>query len=135
MLKAAFKHAFVRYVFIGLLAFAVEYGSFYLLVINDRAAVLVANVLSFCLGLVIAFLLNRAWAFSHHEYSKKATHQFGFYSGLAIFNLFLTVVIVAVLNWMGVQPTIGKLIAMIITSSWNFVLLKFWVFNHAAQSQ
>lgn len=131
MIKPLLRTSFVRYVLIGLLAFAVEYISFYLLFVQAKMVLVVANALSFCLGLVVAFLLNRAWAFSHHEYSKKAAHQFGFYATLAIINLFLTLAIVAILKWMGVEPTIGKLIAMIITSSWNFVLLKFWVFTHA----
>jgi putative flippase GtrA len=121
---------FIRYVLIGLLAFAVEYGSFYFLFVISGLFLLAANALSFCLGLIVAFVLNRIWAFGSHEYSKKAAHQFGFYATLAVINLLLTLVIVSALKWIGVEPTIGKLIAMVITSSWNFLLLKFWVFTH-----
>ena len=78
-------------------------------------------------------MLNRAWAFNSQQYSKKATHQFGFYVILATFNLLLTLAIVAALKLLGIEPTIGKIIAMIVTSLWNFVLLKFVVFSHAAQ--
>jgi putative flippase GtrA len=124
------QRQFIRYVLIGLLAFAVEYSSFYLLYVVGGMFLLAANALSFCLGLVVAFILNRLWAFGSHQYSKRASHQFGFYATLAVVNLLLTLAIVAGLKWIGVQPTVGKLIAMIITSSWNFLFLKFWVFTH-----
>jgi putative flippase GtrA len=122
---------FIRYAVSGLVAFGVEYGSFYLLFVVGGMYLLAANALSFCCGLITAFMLNRLWAFSAHEYNKKASHQFGFYATLALVNLFLTLAIVAGLKWLGIKPTVGKLIAMVITSSWNFLLLKFWIFAHA----
>ena len=131
MIKLLLKHPFVRYVLSGLTAFAVEYVSFYVMFEQFKVMVLVANAFSFCLGLLVAFGLNRAWAFSApDDYSKKATHQFGFYMTLAVINLFLTLGIVGVLRRFGVDPVIGKFIAMVITSSWNFLILKFWVFSH-----
>ncbi len=131
MVKAVLKHSFVRYVLVGGVAFVIEYASFYALFIGLGMMLVVANALSFCLGLLTAFLLNRAWVFGTHDYSKKAVHQFGFYITLAGINLLLTLAIVAVLKRLGVEPTIGKLLAMVITSSWNFILLKLLVFTHA----
>jgi len=133
MITLLLKHPFVRYVLIGGLAFVTEYVSFYILFVELKVVLVVANALSFCFGLLVAFTLNRLWVFSAHQYSKRAAHQFGFYVTLAIINLFLTLAIVAVLKRWGVEPTVGKLLAMVITSSWNFVLLKFLVFTHATE--
>ncbi len=91
---------------------------------------MLASGISFCLGLAITFTLNRAWAFASHEYSKKAAHQLTYYTILASLNLFLTVALVGVFQKLGLLPMVGKFIAMVLTSGWNFLLLKFFVFSH-----
>jgi putative flippase GtrA len=126
------KQQFIRYVLVGGLAASVEYSSFYLLFSKAHMSLVLANGLSFCLGLGLAFALNRLWAFSSHEYDKKAAHQFSFYAALAVFNLLLTLALVGMFKHLGIDPLIGKLLAMATTSSWNFILLKLLVFTHVS---
>jgi putative flippase GtrA len=130
MIKLLLKHSFARYVLVGGVAFVTEYTSFYGLFVGLKIPLLLANALSFCLGLLVAFGLNRLWVFSAHEYDKAAHHQLGLYISLAVINLFLTLALVASFTHLGIKPTFGKLIAMVITSSWNFILLRFLVFTH-----
>jgi len=130
-----FASSFIRYAVSGVLAFITEYVSFYIMFEHFHVMLLLANGLSFCFGLLVAFLLNRIWVFGSHEYSKKTAHQFGSYVTLALINLFLTLGIVSLLKQLGVDPVVGKFIAMVITSSWNFLLLKFIIFRHARPPQ
>ena len=119
-----------KYLYVGAGAFAMEYGSFYLMYEVLHIPLIIANSGSFGLGLLTSFLLNRFWTFSTKEYSKKAAHQFGFYVTLALINLVLTNLIVEWLGHMGFNPKYGKLVAMIVTSLWNYMLFKVIIFSH-----
>jgi putative flippase GtrA len=76
--------------------------------------------------------LNRIWSFSHHEYKRRASHQLGLYIVLAGINLLATIGLVSLLGTIDVVPAIGKLAAMLITSSWNFIIFKKVIFSHKA---
>jgi putative flippase GtrA len=115
---------------VGVVAFCAEYGSFYGLYVEAKWPLYIANSISFGLGLLTSFLLNRLWTFSHKKYQKKPAHQFSFYMILALINLVLTNLLVGWLKFMGVNPRIGKLAAMIITSLWNYILFKLIIFTH-----
>jgi putative flippase GtrA len=123
----------MRYVLVGGGAFITEYGSFYVLFAVLHMRLLLANGISFCLGLGISFVLSRVWTFQHQEkvYQKKTAHQFSFYMTLSLINLGLTLLLVSYFKHLGIDPRIGKLLAMAITSLWNFMLLKHFIFNHA----
>jgi len=115
----------------GLTAFAVEYGSFYEFYVGLHWHLYLANSLSFILGLLTSFTLNRQWTFGHGiDYKKKTTHQFGYYALLAAINFALTNLIVELLATVTVNPRFGKLIAMVITSLWNYTLFKRVIFTH-----
>lgn len=129
----ASRYPFIKYCLIGGLAFIVEYCSFLILYHYTSLWVWLANALSFLAGLLLAFWLNRWWAFKTEHFHHSLTNQFGMYVGLAGINLLLTVGIVALLQYFGVRPPIGKLFAMVITSSWNFFLLRWGIFKHRSQ--
>lgn len=122
-----------KYLVAGCAAFAAEYLSFYVMISSFGVALYVANTLSFCIGLMTSFLLNRLWTFGGKQYSKGASHQLSFYIILATANLMLTNLLVAIFTNAGINPKIGKLIAMIVTSSWNFILFKYIIFRHKKQ--
>ena len=52
---ATHKSSFIKYVIAGGLASVVEYGSFYLLFVYAGMLLVLANAISFCLGLTAAF--------------------------------------------------------------------------------
>jgi putative flippase GtrA len=124
------EESFSRYVLAGAGAFVIEYGSFYLMYVRLKGPLYLANSISFGLGLLTSFLLNRLWTFGHKSYSKRTAHQLSFYITLALVNLLLTNVLVGLLKQVEVNPRIGKLIAMIVTSLWNYVLFKAIIFTH-----
>lgn len=118
-----------RFLLVGGSAFIVDYGSFYALYYGLGIALYIANSFSFGLGLVISFMLNRLWTFGDRNFTKKAHHQLGFYSLLAIINLFLTNVFVGLLNHVGVGPRIGKIITIAVIAAWNFYIYHKFIFT------
>jgi putative flippase GtrA len=130
-MKIHLSESLVRYLVVGSAAFVVEYGSFYLMYSDLKKPLYFANSISFGLGLLTSFLLNRLWTFeSKTEYKKKAAHQLSYYVILSLINLGLTNLLVGLLNADNVNPRWGKLIAMIITSLWNYILFKLIIFTH-----
>ena len=118
-----------RYLILGGLAFSVEYASFSVMYYVLGWNVNIANAASFTLALITSFAGNRAWTFRSGNYAKNVLHQFILYVSLALINLALTLGIVALLQAANVQPMYGKLIAMALTSLWNFAIFKFKIFS------
>ena len=128
--KKVLKQPVIRFLVVGGSAFVVEYGSFTIMYDLIGVWLILANGLSFILGLGTSFSLNRLWTFGYKEYEKRTTHQLAYYVILAGINLLATILIVSYLKHLGIAPKYGKLIAMALTSSWNFVLFKKFVFTH-----
>jgi len=128
---------FRRYLLVGGGAFLAEYGSFLILFSGFRMWLWLANGSSFCIGLATSFLLNRLWVFSSHvkKYEKRAHHQLAFYAGLSLINLMLTLLLVAYFKREGIDPRIGKILASGLTSIWNFILFKAFIFRHLEPQQ
>jgi putative flippase GtrA len=118
----------LKYLTGGVGAFLLEYSSFYGLYYGLKWPLYVANSFSFILGLLTSFSLNRLWTFRHKSYHKKTGHQFSLYVGLALTNLLLTNILVQSFVHFGINPKIGKLVAMVITSVWNYALFKMVIF-------
>lgn len=123
-----------RYLISGITAFAVEYGSFSIMLGLFNAPIFVINSLSFAFGLATSFSLNRLWTFTGGIYQKQTTHQAANYVTLALINLLLTNFIVEFLRHFSVDPKPAKLLAMVVTSIWNFLLFKRIIFAHKTPS-
>lgn len=121
----------VRYLVVGGTSFICEYGTFYLLYREAAIQVYIANSLSFSIGLVVSFSLNRIWTFKAANYKLAGHHQLILYSLLAIINLCLINLIIGFLKILGISPLIGKFIAMASVVTWNFAIFKLHIFAKA----
>lgn len=131
--KKVFTRSFTKYLGVGVTAFLVEYFSFsFLLSTGLRLAY--ANSLSFILGLLTSFLLNKYWAFRVHTHAKRTHHQLAIYIGLALLNLILTNLIVELMVGLNISAKVAKLLAMVITSTWNYVIFKIIIFKYKITS-
>jgi putative flippase GtrA len=135
-MKRYISESLMRYLVVGSAAFVAEYGSFYLLYEEAKKPLYLANSVSFGLGLLTSFILNRIWTFeSKAQYSKKTSHQLSYYVILSLINLGLTNLLVAILKGQSVNPKYGKLVAMVITSLWNYISFKLIIFTHNESSR
>lgn len=119
----------IRFLIVGGFTFVVDYGSFFILFTALNEALYVANSISFTLGLITSFSLNRAWTFSNNNFAKRVSHQFGSYLVLALTNLLMSNVFVGLLRHIGVNPRIGKIITIAVISIWNFFMYKKFIFT------
>lgn len=117
----------IRFLMSGGVSALVEYSTFLLL--HGLGLVLVlANALSFSCGLVVSFLLNKHWVFSHKGSARK---QFAQYLVLAGVNLAAgSGVIVVLVHGLGLRPFVAKLCVMVMVAAWNFVIYQKIIFRH-----
>ena len=125
------RKEFFRYAFVGSSAFTVEFLSFCLLYYVIHFAATPANAISFLVGLMTSFLLNRVWTFAHERgYRKHMSHQLVLYGLVATVNLLLTVLLLKIFQHSGFDIRISKLATMILTSGWNYLIFKLVIFKH-----
>jgi len=120
----------IKYLFVGGSAFLLEYGLF--LILNSTLNLLIlANVLSFVVGLVYSFVLHQKWTFAgdhKHDPRKQAAS----YLLLALVNVVLTSFIITLLvDSLGVLPFVAKIICMLLVVAWNFLILNKIIFKVA----
>lgn len=119
----------IKYLAVGGTAFLIEYICFAVLNYATNWLVL-ANILSFTVGLATSFLLHRIWTFSSSGYNHSGRHQFTAYFILAVINLLLTSILISVLvNVLSINPLIAKLVCMALIVVWNYVLLSKVIFK------
>ncbi len=121
------SHLF-RYLIVGGTAFLTEYGSFYALYQAGHVQLYLANSISFCCGLIVSFIFNRAWTFNKRVFAHKTHHQALMYAVLGLINLGMINALVGVLKHLGVDPRIGKLIGQLTIVTWNFVIYRKIIF-------
>jgi putative flippase GtrA len=117
-----------KYLIAGGSSFVLEYSTFYVLFNTLSAQLYIANSVSFCVGLVVSFLLNRAWAFNTGTFRYRRHHQAVLYVSLALINLVLTNALLGLLRAANVDPLIGKIVVMIGVVAWNFGIFRFFIF-------
>jgi len=124
----------LRYLIVGATSFVVEYASFYSMYIPLKVPLITANSVSFGLGLLTSFLLNRVWTFGKGAYSKKASHQLLLYITLALINLAISNILIKILDSLEVDPQIGKIIAISTIAFWNYFFYKVVIFKSSSST-
>lgn len=115
-----------KFLMSGGLAAGTEYLTFF--VLHELGVVLLlANAMSFMGGLVVSFLLNKHWVFSHKG---AASRQFGMYVTLAVINLLISSGIIYVLvHTAQLSPLVAKLGVMALIASWNYIIFRNVIFK------
>jgi putative flippase GtrA len=126
--KALTEHSFVRFLFGGGVTVVCEYVIFYVLYVFLHWNLLLANSLSFGVGLCVSFVFNRLWAFNKPSYQRKAHHQVLLYVILGVTNLLLNNLIVSGLKGVGFDPRFGKIVAIVFIAASNFVIYRKIIF-------
>lgn len=119
-----------NYVMIGGLAAIVEYTSFFI-IYSVLPVVVVAQTLSFMLGLVVSFTGSRRYTFSSQRaYHHSTKTQMVTYLSLALVNLVISNLLIYVLvHGVAIMPLVAKIIVMGCVALWNFVIFNKFVFK------
>jgi putative flippase GtrA len=124
-----------RYLVVGSLSTVVDFGVVTVLKALGLPTVL-ANSLSFSIGTIVSFTLNRSWTYSDSR-SKGVTRQFAQFLIVSVCGLLLNTGIVLVLTSLLDQllkmPAISyipaKIAATGLVFAWNIVMNRLWTFN------
>ena len=120
---------FVRYGLVSVIALAVDFGGMVLLVELFSIHYLVAATVSFISGLVVNYLLSRAWVFTERKYESRVK-EFIIFTGIGIVGLLLNNSIMwLAVEKIGIYYIFSKIIATILVFFWNFGLRKMLVFK------
>jgi putative flippase GtrA len=121
-----------KYLVVGVCSFATEYASFVSLTSGLGIDYRVANIISVLLAFVVNFLLNRYFVFEQSGplASKNTARQLSRYSLLVGFNIIASTTLIGWLLHLGVASYIAKLIAIVMTTSWTYILYKKVIFTH-----
>lgn len=126
LLAKFFGHSAVRYLIVGGLSFAVDFGLLVLLHEVFHWEVGIASATAFLSSLVFNFLVQRKFSFESTHRTHVSMIRYGI---LVVANTLATVLIVqlltpTVLGYMG-----GKVISTAAMTVWNFFLYQHWVFG------
>ncbi len=131
---------FFRYIFVGGLAFVVDYGTLALAVevfgMNDK----IASVIAFVLGLAVNYLLSTLWIFRHSKIDNRLA-EFAAFALIGVIGLLINLGIITFFDEVVAprQPIsaipkdkyylIGKLVSTAVVFVWNFAARKFIIFD------
>ncbi|WP_427130230.1 GtrA family protein [Pseudarthrobacter sp. S9] len=120
----------VKFLVVGGASFAIDLGLLALLHEVGRVDLWIATPVAFLASLVFNFFVQRKFTF---QSGTRAHVSFLKYGALVVFNVVATDVIVNLIAGSGYSYAIGKIIATVATTAWNFLLYKHWIFKAAPQ--
>lgn len=116
----------VRFLLIGCLSFALDLGLLAFLHEVLAVELWIATPVAFLVSLVFNFLLQRIFTF-------RATNRRGVsamkYILLVVVNIFVSDIIVTGFDALGWSYIIGKTMATVLTTVWNYFLYRHWIFQ------
>lgn len=113
-----------RYVIVGGISYCIEISVLYFFKYGIHLSSIASVAISFWVGLIAAFILQKLVAFQNGDRAKKAlTRQLGSYAVLAAWNYIFTLGLVSVLS-PHISVLIVRTLAIAIITCWNFAIYR-----------
>jgi putative flippase GtrA len=124
MIRKLAQHQIIRYLFVGGFSFVIEIATLYAFNQLLHVSATLSVTISFWVGFIVAYILQKLVAFQNKEKSRKAlTKQLIGYSLLVLWNYGFTLLVVELFHT-SVSVIILRTIVIVITTVWNYVLYK-----------
>lgn len=125
MIRRVFGHSAVRYLIAGGAAFLVDLGLLALFKNVLGWPLWLATGAAFLLSFFFTYTVQRMFAFT-----SVAPHGIALlkYGALVAFNTAASVLIVAAVDWSGAGWVVGKIVATVAMTVWNYFAYRYWVF-------
>lgn len=124
MIRTLAQHQIVRYIFVGGFSFVIEIATLYSLNQLLHVSPTVSVAISFWVGFIVAYTLQKLVTFQNKEKSRRAlTKQLIGYSLLVLWNYGFTLVVVELFH-ASISVIILRTIVIAITTTWNYFLYK-----------
>jgi putative flippase GtrA len=125
-MKQFFELELVKYVCVGGGAVLIDFLSYMIMIERFGMNHSVSKGISYVLGALFAFAVNKLWTFE----SKRKTHEaFIRFTMLYASTFTANVLINATFIWLGFVPVIGFAFATVTSVVLNYVGQKYWVFK------
>jgi putative flippase GtrA len=124
MIRTLAQHQIIRYLFVGGFSYVIEIA-----VLDSANHILqlsaaISVTISFWVGFIVAYILQKIVAFQNKEKSRKAiTKQLIGYGLLVLWNYGFTLIVVELFHT-SVSVIVLRTIVIAITTIWNYVLYK-----------
>ena len=124
MIRTLAQHQVVRYIFVGGFSFVIEIATLYTLNQLLHVSPTVSVAISFWVGFIVAYTLQKLVTFQNKEKSRRAlTKQLVGYSLLVAWNYAFTLIVVELFH-ASISVIILRTIVIAITTTWNYFLYK-----------
>jgi len=126
------KHKEVlMYLFFGFLTFVLSILTF--VFFNKTCGIneLVANVISWIICVMFAFLTNRTWVFNAETEGRSAflKQMVNFYAGRLLTLILEEAILGIFITWLGFDSVAVKIVAQVVVIITNYIISKLWVFK------
>ena len=119
------------YLFFGGLSFIVSIGTYALFNVNFGINELIANILSWIITVMFAFLTNRVWVFNSptNSFCEFSRQMIAFYGGRIVTLVIEEIILLVFITWLGFPSMAVKIVAQVIVIVLNYVISKLVIFN------
>ena len=120
---------FFRYIFVGGIAFMVQFGSLYLFTSIFDVYYLISTAMAFILGLIANYALSISWVFNKRTLDNMWS-EFTIFAFIGFVGLILNEVFMWFFtDYIGLYYLMSNIIAAALILSWNFFARKFTLFK------
>lgn len=120
---------FVRYFFVGGLAFVVDFGLLYILTEYAGLHYLLSATLSFIAGLLVNYIISCLWVFNGSKFKNRLV-EFLFFAAIGVVGLALNDALIWLFtDCIGTHYMFSKIVAAAMVYLWNFFARKYLVFR------
>lgn len=123
--RRAWHHSAVRYLFVGGFCFVVDVGLLWLAHELLGVPLPIATPVAFLASFAVTYTMQRVVAFASES---KVVPSVGRYTALVVFNTIATTGIVWLIDASGGTWFVGKVVAVVATTTWNYFAYRYWVF-------
>ena len=124
MIQKLAQHQIIRYLFVGGFSFVIEITLLYILNRTFHISAAISVTISFWVGFIVAYVLQKLVAFRNKEKSRRViTIQIIGYSLLVLWNYGFTILVVELFH-SSVSVVVLRTIVIAITTVWNYALYK-----------
>lgn len=121
------RSPFLKFLIVGVLSFALDLGLLVGLHEGLNVDLVIATPIAFLTSLIFNFALQRSFTF---RAMNSRTVSAAKYIALVIVNVVITDLIVTGFDRLDWAYGIGKVVATVLTTGWNFLLYRHWIFRH-----
>jgi putative flippase GtrA len=121
-------HEFCKYGLVGGIGALIDFGLYTILVIHTSLYYILANAISFSIGTLVVYYLQKVWTFQYQ--SDKDAYLFTRFASVVMVTYLLNnVILVICIEFLLISSILSKIIQIIISFGWGYTMNKIFVFK------